>query len=273
MAYVEINGVPPGLDGLHRAATWNYGHFTSMQVRDRRVAGLAFHLDRLRAASAVLFPELAPPGDGTVVALIVRALRDLRDASVRVTVLPLAAAGGVADVMVSVSEPVPDVARAPLRVRTVVYERELSQLKHVATLGLTYHAREARRAGFDDALFVGRDGDLREGTVWNVAFWDGERVIWPDAPVLGGITMRVLKIGLEELRIPYAEKVLTLTDLPRMRGAVAVNSHSPAQPIGSVDGVGLPGHPTLTDLLRRAWSAVDGDELTGAGGAGGGWPG
>ncbi|AWZ17484.1 hypothetical protein DRB96_41385 [Streptomyces sp. ICC1] len=56
-------------------------------------------------------------------------------------------------------------------------ERELPHLKHVATMGLTYQSLQARAAGCDDVLFVGRDGVLREGSVWNIAFWDGQQVV------------------------------------------------------------------------------------------------
>ncbi|MEU8820798.1 aminotransferase class IV [Actinoplanes sp. NPDC048796] len=253
MTHVEINGAPPSLDAVHRAATWNYGHFSSMQVRNRAVAGLNLHLRRLRAASAVLFPGTTPPADETVVKLIGHALGHRPDASVRVTVLP------GPDVMVSVSDPVPDTPRPPLRVRTVVYERELPTLKHVATMGLTYHYREAQRAGFDDALFLGADGAVREGSVWNAVFWDGDRVIWPEAPMLPGITMQLLRQGLEKLGVPTAQR--RITSLNGLRAAAAANSHCPAQPLASIDDVDLPEHPALTALLQQAWRAVPWDHL------------
>ncbi|WP_203842956.1 aminotransferase class IV [Winogradskya humida] len=169
----------------------------------------------------------------------------------RVTILP--GAQGT-DVMVSVSEPVADVTLPALRVRTVQYERELPHLKHVATMGLTYHLLQARRAGFDDVLFAGRDGLLREGSVWNVAFWDGERVVWPDAPVLAGITMQVLRIGLRKLGIP--DEVRPLTSPAGMGAAAAVNSQWPAQPIAAIGETVFAGGDELVSRLRRAWDAV-----------------
>jgi branched-subunit amino acid aminotransferase/4-amino-4-deoxychorismate lyase len=262
VAHIEINGAPASIDALHRAATWNFGHFTSMQVRRRAVPGLALHLRRLREGSAVLFPDAAPPSDDTIVELIDHALREEHDASVRVTVLPAMGSTAGTDVMVSVSEPVPDTAGPPLRVRTAVYERELPGLKHVATMGLTYQYLEARRAGFDDVLFAGQDGVLREGSVWNIAFWDGERVIWPQAPMLAGITMQVLRLGLEKLGIPDEQRRLTRESLAGLSAAAATNSHCPAQPIASVDGTDLPEHATLTSLLRRAWQEAPWDKLS-----------
>ncbi|GAB1693579.1 aminotransferase class IV family protein [Krasilnikovia sp. M28-CT-15] len=262
MAHVEINGAPASVDAIHRAATWNYGHFTSMQVRRRATAGLAFHLSRLREASAVLFPGAAAPSDHRIIELTEHALRADRDASVRVTVLPAPRDMSGTDVMVSVSEPVPDTARPPLLVRTVPYERELPNLKHVATMGLTYHYLEARRAGFDDVLFTGRDGVLREGSVWNIAFWDGERVIWPEAPMLDGITMQLLRLGLRKLGVPQERRRLTDDSLAGLSAAAAMNSHCPAQPIARVDDTDLPGHAALTALLRRAWREVPWDRFS-----------
>ncbi|MEU7750592.1 aminotransferase class IV [Micromonospora sp. NPDC049101] len=169
MTRVDINGEPATVEDLHRAAVWNYGHFTSMQVRGAAVPGLSLHLRRLHEASAVLFPDAVPPSGDQVRTLIDQALGGRDDASVQVTVLPNPTRRSSTDIMVSVDEPADDAARAPLRVRTVRYERELPQLKHLATLGLTLHRRQARQAGFDDVLFAGRDGSLLEGSVWNVA--------------------------------------------------------------------------------------------------------
>jgi branched-subunit amino acid aminotransferase/4-amino-4-deoxychorismate lyase len=47
MQIVEIDGEPASPQDLHRVAVMNYGHFTSMQVRQGRVPGFKLHLDRL----------------------------------------------------------------------------------------------------------------------------------------------------------------------------------------------------------------------------------
>ncbi|MFI1990502.1 aminotransferase class IV [Actinoplanes sp. NPDC020271] len=256
MTHVEINGEPATPEALLRAATWNYGHFTSLQVRNRAVPGLTLHLDRLREASAVLFPDATPTSADSVRSLIGHALGDRDDASVRVTVLPGAHDPVRTDLMVSVSDPVPGDPRPPLRVRTITYERELPHLKHVATLGLTFHYLQARRAGFDDVLFAGRDGSLREGSVWNVAFWDGTHIIWPEGPLLAGITMQVLRQGLSRLGIPDTTRRLTAGSLATMTAAAATNSHCPAQPIAAVDDRAFSDEEALTHLLRQAWQAA-----------------
>jgi branched-subunit amino acid aminotransferase/4-amino-4-deoxychorismate lyase len=250
VTHVEINGAAPAVEALHRAAAWGFGHYTSMQVRGRAVAGLDLHLARLREASAELFPDDPAPPDDTITALISHALRDERDASVRVTVLP-----GM-DVMVSVDAPAPDAPRPPLRVRTVQFERQLPHLKHCGTLAQTHQALAARRAGFDDVLFLGREGLICEGSVWNVVFWDGDRVVWPAAPMLAGITMRVLRRTLTDLGLPQTERPLPLGATTGLPAAAATNSHLPDQAIQSIDEIDFPAYGHLTALLRRAWNEV-----------------
>ncbi|WP_430784238.1 aminotransferase class IV [Actinoplanes sp. G11-F43] len=258
---LEINGEPATVGAVHRAAAWNYGHYTSMQVRDWAVTGLTMHLRRLAESSRELFPDAAVPDGGHVRALIGQALGDRRDASVRVTVLPGPGGMTQTDIMVAVSEPVPDTPRPALRVTTVEYERDMPHLKHLATMGLTVHGMSARRAGFDDALFIRRDGTLTEGTVWNAAFWDGERVIWPSGPQLAGITMLVLRQGLSRLGVPDVSLRMTRDSPAGMTAAAAANSHCPAQPIATIDEHVLPQDEVLVSLLRRAWQEIDREPL------------
>ncbi len=232
---------------------WNYGHFTSMQVRNRAVAGLSLHLRRLNEASAVLFPDAAPPSSDQVRTSIDHAMADTSDASVQVTILPNLARRPNTDIMVSVEEPADDAPRPPIRVQTVQYERELPQLKHLATLGPTFQRLQSRHAGFDDVLFAGRDGCLLEGSVWNIGFWDGTQIVWPEGPALAGISMQLLRLGLRRLGVPDTTRQITRESLTEMTAAAATNSHCPAQPIAAIDQTTFPNDQPLTTLLQRAW--------------------
>jgi branched-subunit amino acid aminotransferase/4-amino-4-deoxychorismate lyase len=165
-------------------------------------------------------------------------------------------------VLVAVSDPVPDVAGPPLRIQTQRYERDWPEHKHAATMGLAVAQRRARRDGFDDALFVGRDHRVREGSVWNAAFWDGEQLVWPQAPVLKGVTMVLLQIAMSMNGLPWTLRPVEAAELPSFAAAAAVNSRCPAQPIGRIDGTVLKGEPTLlTDVLTLAWASVPWDEI------------
>jgi len=257
MPRAEINGAPATTADLHRLATVNYGHFTSMQVRGGRVAGLDIHLRRLEDSSRELFAE---PVDGpTVRGWIRAALGDDRDATVRVTVF----GGGrnqhvdaAPSVLVSVADPIPDGPQPAWRLRTTTYVRDLPHIKHVATMGLIRHWRLAQADGFDDALLTDETGRISEGTAWNLALWDGEHVVWPDAPQLAGITMQLLKP-----RVPSVTRPVQVRDLAEFRGAVITYSSWAGQPVASIDDVEFTGTGELATLMVAAWETVLWDEI------------
>jgi 4-amino-4-deoxychorismate lyase len=251
----QLNGREPTPDELHRMAIGNYGHFTSMQVRDGRVRGMALHLARLDDGNAMFFGRRGDVEDELRLRGWIRqALGAVADASVRVTVTELG-------VLVSVGDPVPDDPRPPLRVRTDGYERPWPAQKHAATMGLRYALRAAAAAGYDDVLFIGRDGRVREGSVWNVAFWDGAQVVFPDAAMLKGVTMVLLQIALSMTGIPWRLRPVRVSELPDLLAAAAINSQCPAQPIGSIGDVVFGEHEKLVSALRTAWDTVPWDEI------------
>jgi 4-amino-4-deoxychorismate lyase len=260
---IELNGrVPTEIADIQRMATGNFGHFTSMQVRGSAVRGRALHLARLSDANEEFFDfRMGIDDEQRLLALIRQAMGDSRDASVRVGFIPPGAEDLPPDILVSVSDPVPDAAGPPLRVRTDGYRRDWPAHKHAATMGLTYAALRARRAGYDDALFVGPDNLVSEGTTWNVAFHDGDRVIWPQAPMLKGVTMVLLQLALSMNGTPWTLRPVDAVELPLLSAAAAVNSICPGRPIGSIDGVPFPADDKLVSLLREAWESVPFDAL------------
>lgn len=258
MRHIEINGVPPAAAQLYRAATINYGHFTSMQVRDRAVRGLELHMIRLQNATRELFGTDRHERD--VREQIKHALRDRSDASVRVTVFAgegdLSAPSISPDVMVTVTDPVSDAPQQPWSVCTTPYVRDLPHLKHVATMGLIHHWRMAVAAGLDDALFLDSAGFVSEGSAWNVVFWDGSGFVWPQAELLPGITMQLLQTALQGAGIATLQRPVRADELSGFRGALASYSHCPAQPIARIDDVLFSGNAEAAPALRTAWDTV-----------------
>jgi branched-subunit amino acid aminotransferase/4-amino-4-deoxychorismate lyase len=259
---LELNGHPPGLDETRRLATGNYGHFTSMQVRGRAVRGLALHLARLADGNEEFFGWRAGVDDEhRLRSLILHALGDRADASVRVGFVAGADPDAPPDVLVSVTEPLPPTPGPALRVVTDPYRRDWPEQKHAATMGLRHAQRRARAAGYDDALFVGPDNLVREGTTWNVAFLDGDRVVWPQAPMLKGITMVLLQVALTMQGAKWVPAPVDVAALGELTGAAAVNSICPAQPIAAIDDHPLPASDDLRGLLTDAWRTVPFDEI------------
>jgi 4-amino-4-deoxychorismate lyase len=252
--HIELNGKAPSVDELAAITVTNYGHFTSMQVRDGRVRGMALHLARLDDANEKFFGDRGDVDDELRLrSWIKHALGDRRDASVRVAYTD-------EGVLISVSDPVEGPAE-PIRVRTEVYERPWPEQKHAATMGLRYAQRTAREAGYDDALFVGPDGLVREGSTWNVAFWDGGQVVLPAAPMLKGVTIVLLQVAMSMTGIPWTMRPVRRDELPDLLAAAAVNSHFPGRRIAAIDDVVFDEHEKLTEALHTAWDTVPWDDI------------
>ncbi|HGM5899106.1 TPA: aminotransferase class IV family protein, partial [Stenotrophomonas maltophilia] len=252
---VTCNGLPAQVEDLLPALV-NYGHFTSLQVRDHAVQGLDLHLARLSQATRALFgSELDTVQVQTWMA---QALQQagLADASLRVTVYsrrfdfrnPLAAVP--VDVLVAVSAPVALIA--PKRVRSVVWQREMPRIKHVGTFGLFAERRAAMAEGFDDVLFVTADGDVSEGSTWNLAVHDGERLLWPQAPALRGTAEALLKRHWPDTQLA---RPLALAELGSVKAAFACNA-SGLWALEAIDGHLLPSSQALAEQGRAVLAAV-----------------
>ncbi|WP_338496529.1 aminotransferase class IV [Streptomyces sp. SJL17-4] len=247
--HIEIDGTPATDPGLLAALMTGFGHFTAMQVRDGRVKGLDLHLDRLDRANRELFGRGL---DGKHVrALITGALETSgqRNASVRVYAYP------DVRIAVTVAAPAPDGPGAPQRLTTVEYWRPAPQIKHLGGFGQSYHREAARRSGYDEAVLTSPYGEIAEGAVTNIAFWDGTSVVWPSAPCLHGITMALLEPRLESARRP-----VTLADLSGYRAAFVTNSRSIA-PVTAIDEVTFAVDEELMERVYSTYDSVEWDEL------------
>lgn len=251
--HIEIDGRAAMIDDLRFLAVSHYGHFTAMQVRAGRVRGLALHQKRLDSANREMFGVGL---DGDLVRDRIRhALGAGRvDASVRVHVYP-AGRGDATAMLVMVRPPRQPPATAR-RLCAVVYQRPVAHLKHLGDFGQEYYKRLARRGGFDDALLTGVDGAISETTTANIGFFDRTTVVWPDAPMLAGITMQLLVAGGP----PSERRPVTVADLPSFAGAFVANSRGIAA-LSQVDELALPVDNDLTRTLVEVYESVPGDEI------------
>ncbi|EMI50831.1 hypothetical protein C405_04102 [Stenotrophomonas maltophilia AU12-09] len=257
---VSCNGRAAQVEDLLPALV-NYGHFTSLQVRGGAVQGLDLHLARLSQATRELFGSELDTVQ--VQAWMAQALQQSgqADASLRVTVYsrrfdfrnPLAAVP--VDVLVAVSAPV--TLTVAKRVRSVAWQREMPQIKHVGTFGLFAERRAAMAEGFDDVLFVTADAGVSEGSTWNLAVHDGERLLWPQAPALRGTAEALLK---QHWPGPQASQPLRLADLAGVKAAFACNA-SGLWALEAIDGHVLAGSQALAEQGRAVLAAVAWDKL------------
>ncbi|WP_367041666.1 aminotransferase class IV family protein [Streptomyces sp. Je 1-332] len=252
---LEIDGQAATADRLLWSALGGVGHFTAMQVRGGATRGLGLHLERLDSATRELFGREL---DGEHVRELVRhVLRDdIADASVRVHVH---APDGEPSVTVTVRAPggMPGGAQA---LRSVPYQRPFPHIKHLGGFGQARHGELARRAGFDDALLTGHDGTVSEGATTNIAFYDGTEIIWPDAPCLTGITMRLLEPRLPATGLPTRRAPVTLANLSSYTAAFITNTRGIA-PVRRIDDTEFEVDETLMETLAGLYADVPWDTI------------
>lgn len=255
----QLNGRDATASDLAPLAFAGFAHFTAMQVRDGRVRGLDLHLARLRSASLAFFRRAMPdeqvrdalrsvlaggPGDQSLTATMFSRSGEFTPAGTR----------GDPAILVRTAPP-SDGPAGPLRLATVQHERPLVAIKHVGEAAKTFYLRQAVEQGFDDAVFIDANGRISEATIWNLAFWDGEAVVWPEAAVLPGVTMGILRRQLKTLAIPQRCEAVTPDRLKHFKGAVVMNSWTPGIAVAAIDAVDLPVSGDFMRLLHDAYTA------------------
>ncbi|MFY1703094.1 aminotransferase class IV family protein [Micromonospora sp. WMMA1923] len=255
-----LNGKPVDLDELKILGLTNYGHFTSMRVDGGRVRGLTLHLDRLSRDCRTLFgTEL----DQDEVRRYVRRVVDGFAGSIvaRVTVFdpdldlghPVDASSPQVLVTMRVASKVPP---PPLVLTAHRYEREVPTVKHVGLFGTVFHRRQAQLAGFDDVLFVDEEGLVSEGATWNIGLIEGDEIVWPQAPVLPGVTMALIQQERAGL-----QRRVNVTELDRYTGAFVTNAAIGVRGIAAIDAVRFADAVPLVEQIRKEYSAIPGELL------------
>lgn len=257
-----LDGKPVSADDLLPLALTNVGHFTSMRVdADGSIRGLGLHMERLVRDSKIVWGTSLDTG------LVREYVRQSLEGQtlpcvVRVTIYdPKVEMGHPADadephIMVSVRG-AGALPPEPLRAMSVTYERDLPEVKHCGLFGSLYARRTAQLAGFGDALFVGRDGFVSEGGTWNVGFVDQDgNVVWPQAPVLPGVTMALLQKHAE-----HRVATVTLDQAKGMAAAFATNTSIGVRPLSAIDDAELPTEQPVLSQLQEMYVSIPGETL------------
>jgi branched-subunit amino acid aminotransferase/4-amino-4-deoxychorismate lyase len=254
--HAEIDGRPAAPDLLQRMVLDDYWHFTAMQVRGGRVRGLGLHLARLAAANRELFGAGFDADE--VRGLIRGALaRTAPDGSVRVYLFQPDAPRPPA-VLVTVRPP-GDMPPAAQTLTSVPYERPAAHLKHSGGFQ-AYYRRLAARDGFDEILLTSPHGVVAEGGITNIGFFDGASVVWPDAPMLAGVTLRLLEPLLPAAGVASVRRRVLVGDLAAFRAAFVTNARGIA-PVARIDDAAYGVDQTLIRTLNDVYDAVPWDEI------------
>lgn len=262
-AMIELEGRPATEKDLSALALYNYGHFTSMRIEDRAVRGLGLHLERLAHDCLALFAtELNLEH---VRELVRQAAASLPSPVIaRVTVfdptldLGIPGASSSPKILVSARK-ASDTVPPPIRIQACEYVRERAAVKHVGLFGTVFARRAAQLAGFDDVVFVTSNGLVSEGATWNVGFWDGSEIVWPEADVLPGVTMRLLIQAAALAGIRSRNAPLKLTEAKSFRCAFVTNAAVGVRGVRSLDDHTFSGDLAVIDALRDAYFGISGD--------------
>lgn len=255
----QIDGRSATVADLTPLAFAGFAHFTAMQVRDRKVKGLDLHLNRLRNASIEFFGRALP--DEQVRTYIRAAIAEGAESqSLTATVF---SKGG--EFTISGMNEAPSVLvrtgahsdgpEGPLRLIAVEHERSFAAIKHVGEAAKTYYLHQAKQRGFDDAAFVDRQGRLSEATIWNLAFWDGETIVWPKSSMLTGTMMGIVQRRAEGLGIPQRHEDITLARLQHLSGAAVMNSWTSGVAVSAIESTVMTESNRLVRLLHEAHAA------------------
>ncbi len=256
---ILIDGLPASAEDLAHQALVNYGALTSFRVEDGAARGLDLHLQRLTRSAEILFGQASVEAD--LRDLMRRAVEGREDCWLRVSLFSpeigprTPSWRGRPKVMTAVFPPPPPLAKS-VKLTVQTYVRETPGLKHVATFGLIQARRRAREAGFDDALFADRDGRVSEGSLWNIGFIEGERIVWPEAPMLGGVAQALIRAGLAEAAIEQDTRPIRVEDLTNFDGAFICNSATPACPVTAIDGAAYAVDAATMGAVAAAWEAA-----------------
>lgn len=266
----EEEATVPALD---RGVLWGYGLFETMRAYGGRVWALEDHYHRLgRGGELVdLRPPELPVLDEALGAVL--EANSLRDAGVRVTVT---AGAGPSDPQADpVGRPNALVTAWTLRDYSELYERGAALVtlpgggRPLAGVKTTSYAVSvagrvaARRAGADDALFLGEDARVLEATGSNLFVAMENRLVTPPLTeaVLPGVTRRhVLRVA-PEAGFEVEEAPVGLDDVMAADEVVLTSSVREVYPVRSVDGKDL-GRAGVSERLREAYRAAVLDDLS-----------
>ena len=147
----------------------------------------------------------------------------------------------------------------------------ISDYRRSTTYPVTYHKttnfltailsrQEALRKGGQDAIFVNTDGDVCEGTVWNIFMVEDSRVVTPSlsANLLPGVTRKVVLKICGERDTTATEELFPASRLLEADEVFITNSLMEVMPVATIDnrkiGTKIPGK--ITRRLMEAYSKL-----------------
>ena len=153
----------------------------------------------------------------------------------------------------------PPVKETPLKLKAVIYQRQMSHIKHGSMLDAILLRQEALTDGFDDVLFVNSQGHVSEASTSNVVAIrnGGFQIPEPHRDgCLPGITVQSVRTFAGPRDIPVSKEALTLADLKQSDGVFLTNAVSGIQAVGQIDKDAIQWTDAAQNLLGELKNLV-----------------
>jgi branched-chain amino acid aminotransferase len=262
-----VDAATATVPALDRGLLSGYGLFETLRAYGGEPWAFDDHLSRLQAGGELIDLDV-PPGDRLRDAVTrTLAANELNDAGVRLTIT---GGAGPPDVQADPDSP-PNVIVIvwPLRDYSELYEHgaKLATLpqgaRPLADVKTTSYAVSvagrvfARRAGADDALFLGGHKRVLEATGSNLLVASGAELSTPplDDAILPGVTRRYVMDVARDLGYTVNEQHVYIDDLLAADEVVLTSSLREVYPAASVDGKPLKRNG-VAEKLRAAYGEL-----------------
>jgi len=233
-----ISSAVPAISVFDDALLRGDGCFEALRSYDGRPFRVADHLDRMtRSASAL---DLPLPDKRDLERWIAQVAKEGGDGIVRVVLTR----GGptTASHTIVLWESLPDYPRL-LRLKEVVapwhpggFPWDLAGVKWLSYAPNMAASRAAKRAGFDDALLISREGSILEGPTFSIAWVIDGVLETPELAlgILASVTRRVALSVAESGGIQVREGRFPLERLEAATEVVALSTTKEIYPVGMV---------------------------------------
>ncbi len=244
-----------------------YGCFEALRAYDGAIFRLGPHLDRLAQSASKLYLPVPPRDD--LERWCTRAAAGAGDSVVRVFV----SGGTDAKVLgtdsrtVVLAEAVPEQPEhLSLQSRIAPWHTDSEWFELTGAKALSYGfnlaaTTAARHDGFDDALLIGRSGNVLEGPNFSIA-WVSEGILHTptlQTGILESITRRAAIEVAGRVGIPVEEAVYQLAAVLGAHEVLALSTVKEIAPVGRVDDVEFTSGP-VTERLSEGFSALVAEE-------------
>jgi len=246
-----------------------YGCFEALRVYDGKAFRQGPHLDRLAKSAAKL--HLPIPDRADLDAWCTAIAASSGESVVRIFV-----SGGTdpynlgtsSHTILLAEEPPPEPQPAvALQSRIAPWHTDSEWFELTGAKALSYGfnlaaSNEAKRAGFDDALLIGRSGNVLEGPNFSIG-WINDGVFFTpalDTGILESITRRATIEVAEQEGITITEGVFDLQDVLDADEVLALSTVKEVSPVRRVDDREYADGP-VTARLADGFSALVAEEL------------